>query len=83
MNKFRKIASNLLLLIFILGVVMLPAVSTGIMKVNKDDRVLSMTSKREEKAPIKNTSNRKIETIIIKEIRQTTETSETTETKNF
>ena len=72
-NETQKILANTLLLVFIMAVVMLPAVSSGIMKVNKDDRVLSVTDERPQ-APTKPTTkpvNRNVKTIIIKEIPET------------
>ncbi|NMB70317.1 hypothetical protein GYA27_03900 [candidate division WWE3 bacterium] len=84
-NKTEKMLANTLLLVFVMAVVMLPAVSSGIMKVNKDDRVLSVTDERLDvpTKPRTKTTNTKIRTIIIQEIperKPTIEYSETSET---
>lgn len=86
-NKAEKMLANTLLLVFVMAVVMLPSLSSGIMKVNKDDRVLSVTDERLDvpTKPKTKTTNTKIKTIIIKEIPERqpaidyTETTETTE----
>lgn len=73
MKNVQKIYFNCLLLVFLFSVLLLPALSGGMMKVNKDDRVLSITSKRPTQIQIKKEQNniqptRKIETVIIREI---------------
>jgi hypothetical protein len=86
-NKAEKLLANTLLLVFVMAIVILPAVSSGIMKINKDDRVLSVTDERLDvpTKPRTKTTNTKIRTIIIQEIPERqptidfTETTETTE----
>lgn len=71
MNKVKKVMANTLLLIFVIGVVILPSVSSGMMRINRDDRVLSITDERPvtvEKKPVVKQPRPNVKTIIIKEI---------------